>query len=456
LLAGLEVAGFAPFLDRYDIVAGENWEKRLGGLIEQSDTVVFVISPEAVKSDHCVWEVNRTIELSKRLLPVIFKPVPTKEIPEQLSSLQFVSFDSARGVTRPLAELADALRQDLAWIREHTRLGALSQRWETRKKAVALLLRGDELEDAERWLERKPPSAPEPTELLRAFLTESRRAELARLDMERQQIEEMAAAQAARQEALKKAEDAQAGIAAEQTRTATAQARTARLLRIARWATAGIFGLAIIAGGIVSYLLAERARELARKELDLKHAQANFLGLLSETKLLRKEIDSALRLASHGTRIDLALPADNTRASLAAAVLAVAVSQANWHFALGGHDGPVYSAAFSPDGTRIVTASGDNTARIWDAASRKEIAVLRGHNVRVKSAAFSPDGTRIVTASGDNTARIWDAHLQTMPPKDLLAQSCARLAVTKLTREEKRLAGFSDDTSEIDVCTSGQ
>jgi WD40 repeat protein len=55
----------------------------------------------------------------------------------------------------------------------------------------------------------------------------------------------------------------------------------------------------------------------------------------------------------------------------------------------------VTSAAFSPDGSRIVTASQDSTARIWDAASAKEIAVLR-HENGVTSAAFSPDGSRIV------------------------------------------------------------
>src|SRR5436190_242245 len=74
LLALLEVAGFAPFLDRRDVKPGEEWERRLGGLIEQSDTVVFVVSPEAVRSECCVREVDRTIELSKRLLPAIFKP----------------------------------------------------------------------------------------------------------------------------------------------------------------------------------------------------------------------------------------------------------------------------------------------------------------------------------------------------------------------------------------------
>ena len=72
-------------------------------------------------------------------------------------------------------------------------------------------------------------------------------------------------------------------------------------------------------------------------------------------------------------------------------------------------------------------------------------------------AAFSPDRSRIVTASWDKTARIWDAHLQKMSVKDLLVEVCARLAgVTKLTREEMRLAGYPDSMSEIDTCTSGQ
>jgi hypothetical protein len=129
LLAGLEVAGFAPFLDRHDIVPGEPWEARLGGLIEQSDTVLFVVSPEAVKSPRCTWEVDRTIELSKRLLPVNFKRVPEHDIPEKLRRLQFVSFDTEARFAR-LFQLAEALRVDLDWIREHTRLGELATRWD--------------------------------------------------------------------------------------------------------------------------------------------------------------------------------------------------------------------------------------------------------------------------------------------------------------------------------------
>jgi WD40 repeat protein len=54
-----------------------------------------------------------------------------------------------------------------------------------------------------------------------------------------------------------------------------------------------------------------------------------------------------------------------------------------------------------------VTASDDKTARVWDAETGKTTAVLAGHAGPVWSAAFSPDGQQVVTASDDTTARIW-------------------------------------------------
>ena len=107
LLAGLELAGFAAFLDRHDIAAGEEWEARLGALIRQADTVVYVISPESVKSPRCDWEVQRALTEAKRVLPVIFKSVPDADIPAELQKRQFIRFDSSPGITRPLAQLAE-------------------------------------------------------------------------------------------------------------------------------------------------------------------------------------------------------------------------------------------------------------------------------------------------------------------------------------------------------------
>jgi eukaryotic-like serine/threonine-protein kinase len=76
---------------------------------------------------------------------------------------------------------------------------------------------------------------------------------------------------------------------------------------------------------------------------------------------------------------------------------------------LSGHDDQVISAAYSPDGTRIVTASFDKTARIWDTRTGVQLAVLSVGS-RVYTARYSPDDTRIVTVSSDRTVRIWDAH----------------------------------------------
>src|ERR1039458_6367169 len=73
---------------------------------------------------------------------------------------------------------------------------------------------------------------------------------------------------------------------------------------------------------------------------------------------------------------------------------------------LEGHTGLVWQAAFSPDGQRVVTASFDNTARVWNAVSGQLLATLVGHTADVVRAAFSPDGQRIVTASEDHTARV--------------------------------------------------
>jgi WD40 repeat protein len=67
------------------------------------------------------------------------------------------------------------------------------------------------------------------------------------------------------------------------------------------------------------------------------------------------------------------------------------------------------SAEFSPDGRFVLTSSSDNTARIWNAKTGREVKVLTGHTNFVLQACFSENGKKVVTASHDQTVRIWDA-----------------------------------------------
>lgn len=97
-----------------------------------------------------------------------------------------------------------------------------------------------------------------------------------------------------------------------------------------------------------------------------------------------------------------------------------------------GHRGTLTSAAFSPDGSRLLTASRDKTARLWEAQTGKESAVLRGHEGEVTSAVFSPDGSQVLTASWDQTTRVWP-----MPRGQSLLDRACELLIRPLTYAQR-------------------
>ena len=95
--------------------------------------------------------------------------------------------------------------------------------------------------------------------------------------------------------------------------------------------------------------------------------------------------------------------------------------------ALQGHESFVSSAALSPGGTRVLTASADGTVRIWRAKVSRDVLSLGGHSGLVNSAAFAPDGHFVLTAGYDGTARIWDSNtgeeLLSLGPPPTLGES---------------------------------
>jgi TIR domain len=92
LAAALDSSGFECFIDREGISGGEAWKRRLGNLISEADTVVFVLSPGSARSETCNWEVEEAARLNKRILPANWRPLEGLSPPPRLQELNYIFF----------------------------------------------------------------------------------------------------------------------------------------------------------------------------------------------------------------------------------------------------------------------------------------------------------------------------------------------------------------------------
>jgi len=241
LVVTLELAGFAPTIDRVGIHGAEKWREKLGTLIRESDTVVFVLSPASASSEVCAWEVEQAVAMGKRIIPVAARPLDGIPPPPELATLNYIFFylEPSRpgsGWAAGLRELDKTLRMDHGWLREHTRLLTRATEWASGGRAASRLLSGDDIIEAKGWAARQPREAPAPTALHVEFIaaseawadeqrSERRRqleererlvaeAEANRAEREKAQAEALAAADRERRQALKTARHTFVGLVA--------------------------------------------------------------------------------------------------------------------------------------------------------------------------------------------------------------------------------------------------
>lgn len=140
---------------------------------------------------------------------------------------------------------------------------------------------------------------------------------------------------------------------------------------------------------------------------------------------------------------------------LSAIAVALALGGATARADLRGHGGMVRGVAISPDGTRVLTASFDYSAKLWDFGGQTEIGELVGHQGPVNAVAFLPDGKRAISVADDGVAIVWD--LNSLQPLARLEGHTHKVMALAVSRDGRLAAtGGWDRTVRLWDIESGR
>jgi TIR domain-containing protein/WD40 domain-containing protein len=347
LFAALEQQGHDAWVDWDDIEYSEDWWQKIQKGILTSNNFVFIMSPHSVRSKVCFDEVKYADDMNKRIIPVIIQdiddPIDQERMHPALQRHNWFFFRPEDDFNSALSTLLEIIRREPEYVGMHTRLLVNAQEWIANDRNHSLLLRGDNLRWAEKWLQSAATKSPKPTKLHSEYIRTSRQADSSR------------------------------------------RRRTGGIL---------LFGLAIIIVLAVAAftMLGQNQRESQERRSIAQAATA--LELLENGQIL----DALSEVIKANQMIEP--PAESV-----AALREIASSPAPR--AIFSGDTALTSLVFLPDMTRIIAAYSDGSLRLWDAAvgvgifTRPLSITLEGewHSEAINAVDVDSQGRYVVSAS---------------------------------------------------------
>lgn len=357
------------WVDWEDIPLTADWWAAVQRGIEAADAFVFVITPASAESEACFREIEHARLHKKRIVPILHRDPngAGQALHPAINAHNWIFIRENDDFRTSVSTLIEAMDTDLDYVREHTRLLVRARSWEMSQHDSSQLLRDNELRQAEAWLAQglTKDERDQPSDLHTEYIKRSRQASNLRL-----------------------------------VRNIALAAVVALIL--------GLFIVALILGRE-----AQQQRDIAQDErqaAELARLDAEEQGEVSQAIGLAAQAQLELFGAFPERGVLLALEALETLPYVwqADRALGAAVQVSRARSMFQGHTDQVQAVAWSPDGTRVASASDDETAIVWDAAGGNQLITLSGHIEAVVSVAWSPDNRYVVTGSRDNTAKIWD------------------------------------------------
>ncbi len=173
LLTGLTTCGFEVITSFNPASLPAPPKLEIEDRIATSDTVLFILTPDALNDSKATSELEDAYNMGKRLYLIPIKPISSGDAPEAMLQLPYVSFQGDTSFAQNLATLVAKLKTNHSWVQEHTRLSKSAIKWLNHGKAHSLLLFGRELDRAMSWRANKPQTSSHITKLQDAFINAS-------------------------------------------------------------------------------------------------------------------------------------------------------------------------------------------------------------------------------------------------------------------------------------------
>lgn len=397
LYDALKIAGRDVWVDWEDIPLMADWRREIARGIEDANNFLFVISPDSVRSEVCIEELNHALAVGKRFVPILYRELldaaDQQALPAVITSHNWTYMREQDDFAAALTRLNEALDTDLDYVRQHTRLLKRALEWQEGRHNPSFLLRGDDLRAAETWLATAGGKKPAPTSQHTQYILASRQAATRRQrSVQVVTLIGLIGALMLTVIAINRSVAATNNANAAATNEARAllgeaAALTSEAQAVAAGETAVAAGETAVAAGATSERNADEARSLA---------------LASSAQLAQVNGDPDLALGLALQAVSLPNPPIEAQRVLAEVAYAPGTRRSFQH------DGDVFAVDFSPDGRLIITAMKTNDVVLWDAVTGEQIRRMSGHRGETYTIAFHPDGQSVYSGAGNGEIIQWD------------------------------------------------